>query len=290
MSDKHTLTDGLSEEQKDELGNLDRLTEALAAYDTPEPDTDNLLATLKARRETVPEAASHKADATQPDAIPWHPPRQDMSYWLRVARSQMAFLDPVWWTGLLAVLVLGLLLIMWSGESAVLWLYALAAPMLAALSTAYLFRPATKTMLELERISPLNITELVYARLLLVVGLNTVLALILLLTGFTGTGSQIVIWRLLLIWLGPMIGLSGLALYISVRWNALMGAMLPLLLWGTLLLSGWQQISRAWNPSDITGLIALMNQSDVLLLTLVLLAAGIGAIWQTGRRVSEVPA
>lgn len=288
------LIETLRDEQRDELGEVDSLAQMLDAYDVPEPDTAQLLAALHAQRETLDERQS----ADMPDAVEvarWQPqPTQGMRYWLRVARSQTTFLEPAWWLTSGMVLLLGMSIILWQGSEAALWLVTMAAPLMTALSTAYFFRPTTQTMLELERISPLNITELVYARLVLVLGLHVILVCGLLSILWSGDRTvPTTLWRLLIIWLGPMLGLSGVALYASIRWNALVGALLPLACWGSWVLLSWQAIAAdaavPIHAADFNQYLLLaINQSDEWLgVSLLALLGGIIIIWDSGRVVQR---
>ncbi len=66
----------------------------------------------------------------------------------------------------------------------------------------------TRTLWELERLSRYQPFELLYARVAVILLLDVALAVVLLLVVWS-QGAQIVLWRLLLTWFGPMIGLAG---------------------------------------------------------------------------------
>jgi len=165
----------------------------------------------------------------------------------------------------------------------------LIAPVLAAAGVAFAFRPAGQTLAEIERISPVTPLELLYVRLGLVLAGNLALALALL--GLVWIeGPRLVLWRVVLLWLGPMLGLAGMALYTSARWGTVAGLTAPLGAWGTLVLLAWQGViepadPRVFGPTDI--LVHLSQAPGVLVATLLLLAAGVLLLWQGTRLVGR---
>jgi hypothetical protein len=268
---KQRLTEGLTPEQAGELGDLSALEVHLSAYATPEPDTDALLARLAARagRQIIP--APHG----------WRG-------WLRLARTQTMLLHARFWLATLAILALGIVLIAAYG-GATLILYALCSPVLAVAVSAYLFRAETSTLHEFELLGGYGALELLYIRLLLVLGYTFAVTLILLLVAST-QGVSLVLWRLLVIWLGPMVGLTGLALYASVRWNAFAGGALPMAVWAAMLALGWRESvsDGAGGPGVVQAAAAAISQSNGLLLAaLAGFVVGAVLIWRAGAHVVD---
>ena len=266
--DNERLTRGLDSDQRTNLGDLDEIDVALSAYTTPEPDSDALFAQLASY---LPADVAH-----------------DWRYWLKLARAQFSLVDGVFWwvSGLL--LALGILLIA-AGGGMLAAIYALTSPLLAAAGTAYIFRPEAHSLREFEILSAVRPLQLLYARLLLILTCNITLALTLILLAWT-QDVQIVLWRLLLIWLGPLIGLTGLALFMSLWRGALAGVIVPMVIWAGLLFVGWRETVTQTVEKDffLDAFAVAIGQSDALLLaSLLILLAGILAIWAAGRQAGE---
>jgi len=270
----------LSPEQREELGDVQPLMQRLAQYDVPEPDSERLLASLtlllKQRRETEP--------------VPIHePPGRSFHDWLRLAWSQTELLEaPFWWSSLLLTLI-GVLLGMSYGSAAATLCLMLISPLVAVTGVAYLFRPATRILWELEQLSQVQPLEFLYARLALILTLNLTLAVVLLFVAWT-QGLQIVLWRLLLIWFGPMIGLTGIALFCSVHWNTLAGVIVPMVAWGLLVVAGWREIvlNTSLDLPNVAVFITLLGMSNTLLLLAVAaLVVGLLLLYESGRWITR---
>jgi len=215
--------------------------------------------------------------------------RRGLRAWLNLVSSQAALLQPpFWWAGGL-VLLLGLIVALLEGDGLLSLTFVLLTPVLSAAGVAYAFRPETRTLWELERLTPINPLELLYARLTLVLAFDALLSLVLLGVIWVQV-PQVVLWRLLLAWLGPMLGLTGVALYATVRWGPTLGAVLPLGLWGAFVLVGWwQAVERGvYLEGAVNWFLALINASS-LFPAVALLAAALGLLllWQSGRLVEE---
>lgn len=257
----------LTPEQRAELGDLQPVYERLAAYDAPEPDHDRLLATLKPLLAQPP--------VVKPGRFGWHD-------WLRLAWAQTALLEMPFWGASVLLTLLGLALgVGYGGATAALCLFFLS-PLIAVGGVAYIFRPATRTLWELERLSRYQPFELLYARLVVILLLNIALALVLLLL-IWAQGVQIVLWRLLLIWFGPMIGLMGTALFCSVRWNALAGIIVPMALWSLMIVLGWRE--SIFTAAETIARVATSNTMP--LLAAVALVGGLALIVESGRQVER---
>lgn len=269
------LTDGLDEAQRESLGDVSRLADLLAAYAVPS------------------EPGSH-ADARLLAALdPYLPvpdqPDRSMSTWLTLAWSQARLLQaPFWWAGGM-MLALGLILTLVNGDGLSALIFIFLTPVLAAAGVAYAFRPETKTLWELERLTPTDPLTLLYARITLVLIFDTLLSVILLGTVWLQT-PQLTLWRLLLTWLGPMLALAGLALYVTVRWGPTTGIVLPLGLWAALILVGWwQAVDHVADSQAVASWLLAQIGGSSAVLTLCLAASGVGVLllWQSGQWVKE---
>lgn len=291
MADDGTqrLVDGLSPDEQAELGNLEPMAAQLAGYVAPQPspaETARLLAHLRplvAARAAAEERLDDPEEFLPEGEAPTGP-----RFWLRLAWSQTALIEPAFWWASGAVLLLGLFLGALDGAAATL--FALFGPVLAAGAVAYAFRPATRSLGELERACPIQPLELVYARLSLVLSFNLLVVL-------ASLGSvwmqepRAVLWRLVIAWLGPLMALAGVALYTTVRWGAIAGAAVPLTLWAGLVMGGLQW--AAWQTGLSTRLLLdqvgpfVAQSNGVLLASALALAAGLTLFRQAGRRALE---
>lgn len=266
---KHRLTEGLEPEQIEALGDLNGVDAYLNAYPIPEPDTGALLARLAAD-------------------IPARQSKLDWRSWLRLIETQSVLLNTRFWLATLIIVALGILLVTAYG-GAMLVIYALCSPVLAVAVSAYLFRAETSTLREFELFGSYGALELLYIRLLMVLAYTFLITLLLLLAAST-QGVSIVLWRLLVIWLGPMVGLTGLALYATVRWNNFAGAALPMGMWAMMLVLGWRE---AISGSPISGpiwqgLTAAVSQSNTLLFgAMAGFIGGAALIWRAGAWVAN---
>jgi hypothetical protein len=270
----------LSPEQREELGDLRPLYNRLEEYDVPEPDSARLLAALKPLLAEPLEV--EKIFVLESE-------RRDFGDWLRLAWNQTNLLEaPFWWSSFLLTLLGALLGMSYGGTAAALCLVVVS-PLVAVTGVAYLFRPATRILWELEQLSRVQPLEFLYARLALILTLNLLLAVALLLVAWT-QGLQIVLWRLLLIWFGPMIGLTGIALFCSVRWNTLAGVIAPVVAWGLLVLAGWRETVLNTTPDlpNAPALITRLGMSNTLLLLAgVALVVGLLLLYESGRWVTR---
>lgn len=265
------LSSGLDPEQQSDLGDLSHVEALLHAYETPEPDSDHLLASLQA------------VIKQQNTLIPPLTPRS-LRDRLRLAHMQLSLVGSAFWWASGLLLGLGLVLLAVS-EGSIAGLYALASPVLAVLGTAYIFRPEARSLREFELLSAVSPMELLYTRLLLILLYNAGLALIVILFSWS-QDSQIVVWRLLLIWFGPMMGLTGVALYSLIRWHVLAGVLVPMGLWAALLFLGWREaVLHSSSPFVSIGdlSLAVVQSSSFLVASFLALVIGVILMWQSGR-------
>ncbi|MCC6805721.1 MAG: hypothetical protein IT319_22760 [Anaerolineae bacterium] len=270
------IEDDLTPQQRAELGDLPPLYKRLDAYDIPEPDHDRLLAALK------PVLAQHRETA-QPHVRA--PERLGWREWLRLAWAQIELLEAPFWGASVLLTLIGLVLGMSYGSATTTLCLFFLSPLIAVGGVAYIFRPATRTLWELERLSRYQPFELLYARVAIILLLNVATAIILLLVVWS-QGAQIVLWRLLLIWLGPMIGLMGLALFCSLRWSVLAGMLAPMSAWSLLIVLGWREI--VLHTFDAERLVTLIGGSNLLLAVAVTaLVGGLALVVESGRQVER---
>lgn len=263
---ENPITSGLEPEQTTELGDLYPVEAALQIYEAPEPDQAQLLANLYPFMPGKPMSAPRG----------WR-------YWLKLTVMQLSLVNRAFWWASGLMLGLGIVLI-FSSEGTFAALFALLSPVLAIVGTAYIFRPEARSLREFELLSAVRPLELLYTRLLLILTYNSVIALTLILLAWS-QDAQLVLWRLLLIWLGPMLGLTGVALYTSLRWGAFSGVLAPMTLWASMLFLGWRdaviQTTSILSPVDVLALAA--TQSDLLLIASMLtLVVGIILMLRVG--------
>jgi hypothetical protein len=267
----------LSSDERDDLGDMQPVFERLEQYDVAEPDTARLLSSL------TPLLAQSTENVTTAS------PRSGVREWLRLAWAQMMLLEAPFWGSSVLIVVIGIVLGMrFSGPEGTLTLVLLS-PLAAAAGVAYLFRPATRTLWEFEQLSHVQPLEFLYARLSVILLLNGLIAALLLIFVWSD-GLQIILWRLLLIWLGPMIGVTGIALYCSVRWNNLAGVIAPLLTWAALIALGWRDtvVATAIDlPNASTILVHFNLSSTIPLLAALALSFGLILIYASGRTVTQ---
>jgi len=268
------LTEGLDEAQRQALGDLSALAQFLetdTAHDPGPVEQARLLAALQ----------PYLSVSTAPKPRQW-------GGWLRLARGQFALFESSFWLAGLLVLLLGLFLTALDGRELLPLAFVILAPLLAAAGVAYAFRPETRTLGELERLTASSAVELLYTRLALVLAFNLLISLLLLLLIWLD-GPQVVFWRLALAWLGPMLAMAGLALYATVRWNSLVGAIFPLSLWGSLVFLGWREavIRAAESMTPAAWLLLGISRSDpVLIGSIMACLVGLGLLALAGRTIS----
>ncbi len=267
----HPLSSGLDPEQQTELGDLSPVEALLHAYDTPEPDSEHLLASLQ--------VVIRQQDALIPS---WTP--RSLRDRLRLAHMQVSLVGSAFWWASALMLGLGLVLLAVS-DGTIAGLYALVAPIFAVIGTAYIFRPDARSLREFELLSAVSPLEMLYTRLLLILLYNAGLAVTLILFAWS-QDTQIVLWRLLLIWFGPMVGLMGAALYSLLRWQVLAGMMVPMGLWAALLFLGWREaVLHSSGPFVSLGdlSLAVVQSSNFLVASCLALVMGVILMWQSGR-------
>lgn len=284
MDDRHrVLSEAVPAERQRELGDLSGVAARLEGYVSPPPSAAETARLLGALRPLV--AARREAHEILPDEPSLE---HGLRHWVHLALTQTSLLEPPFWWASAGLFLLGVLVGAVGQGGALALGFVLLAPVLAAAGVAYAFRPAAQAFRDLERAAPIQPLELVYARLGLVLAFNLVLSL-----GVLGIiwlqEPRVILWRLALLWLGPMLGLAGFALYCAVRWGAVVGAAAPLVLW-TALSYGVARWGSDYGPiggsmqqwADVL-LPALSRSNGLLAVALAALVAGVLLLRQGGR-------
>lgn len=269
------LTDGLDETQCQALGDLSNLAYLLESDVMPDSSQEDVARLLEALNPYLP--------------VPTAPRPRPPSSWLHLIRSQFVLFESSFWLSGALVLLLGLFITTIDGQKLLPLAFVLLSPLLSAAGVAYAFRPETRTLGELERLTATITAELLYARLALVLAFNLLIALLLLFLIWL-EGPQVLLARLVLAWLGPMLALTGLALFTTVRWGSLVGSLLPLGLWGSMVLLGWREALLHHIAAGMTvtsWLLVEISRSDLVLIgSMLACLAGIGLLILSGRTAS----
>jgi len=268
------LTEGLDEAQRQELGDLRKLALFLDSDALPNIEAQQRIRLLARLMPYLPGSVATRSPG--------------LKTWLRLAQSQLVLFETSFWLAGLFVLLVGLFIIILDGRELLPLALLLLSPLLAAAGVAYAFRPETRTLGELERLTATGPLELLYTRLALVLGFNLLVALGLL-TLIWLEGPQVALWRMTLTWLGPLLTLTGLALYATIRWGVLIGTILPLGLWGSSVMLGLRE-ALLYTTDGITvsaWLLSRISSSMPILIGATLAAIlGLGLFFIAGKAVS----
>ena len=270
------LTEGLDPAQQTELGDLSRLEARLRTLQVSDPTPEEHAALVTRLTATLAAAEPLPERSLQP------------ALWLQIARAQIRLLGMPFWMASGFILVLGVSLGLVGDGSLLAILFVLCAPVLAAVGVAYVFRPETRSLRELEDISPIGSLELLYVRLGVILAFNILLCLAILAAIALHAPQSVVVWRLLLAWLGPMLALTGTALYASLRLGSPAGVAVPLGLWGLLMFLGWRMAAFQREALPGEWLLAQISHSDLILLgSLVALLAGLVLVQQASQYLRQ---
>jgi len=290
-SNRASLTDGLPADQQTELGTLSELADRLQSDPNPLPPPKarliaQLMPLVEARQAIVPVRPS---DVTTGAILgETTDPQWKLQSWISLITAQIALLEAPFWVANLSVLVLGIAIGLLSEAGTLPALFTGFSPLLVAAGVAYAFRSETEGLRELERISPITTLELLYARLIPVLLTNALIILVFVSLSWARM-PEISLWRVILTWLGLMLGMTGLALYTTVRWGSMAGMAAPILVWVGLIAAVEQQVTGRSFDLTITAqwLWTLISTSDNgLILSAVSLVIGIILFWQAERTLS----
>lgn len=200
--------------------------------------------------------------------------RLQWAYWL--LRAQARLVRHEIWSGSLFVIVLGVLVTLAAGRSALP--FVLIAPLVAAVGVAFLYGAGSEPTLEIELATPVSPRFVLLARLSLLFGAD-------LLLGLAGSiilsllRVEISLWPLVLAWLAPMAFLSALALLVSLLFfEPLLGVLVSMALWS---IQAVRQFPQQFTlPAYLPNLLAGEAQPWLWLATAVLVAL---TLWLAGQ-------
>ncbi len=275
MSDKaraHALGDELDSEQQAELGDLEEVARRLAAAQVPLPTAQEQAALVARLTPYLPRPEQR---------------HQNWRAWYELARGQATLFEAEFWyacAGLGALILIGGLVV---GSGALALFTLVFSPLVAAAGVVYAFRTESRALAALEMVSPISPLELFLTRLGLVLGANLV-AVPLLLIPASLLFPELAFWRLVVLWLSALVGLCGLAVYLSLRWNGMAGVVIPLSIWGALVLAGWVQATEHAKGLDaaLAWVLQMLAGSNAVLAAALLIGlAGSVLLYQSARWV-----
>jgi hypothetical protein len=274
------LKQGLDPSQQHQLGDLQGVSQALSAWQVPQPTPDEQAAFVNALIRQLPQT-SQGHPTTQPHFGP--------KGWGNLILAQARLFEVEFWYACGIMLLFTLLGGALIGNGGLALFTLMGSPLLAMAGVLYVYHHESSSLSALETVSPVGRYALFYCRSALILGMSLVALPLLLLPGQL-LFPQLVFWRVVLIWLGALVGLFGLATYATVRWNGLIGTVLPLGIWGLLVITSWQQaFVNAGNwlmaPLWLTQIISASN--GVLVGALLGLVGGAWLLFQTGRWVKK---
>lgn len=218
-SETERLREMLAEDTGSEAESLLATVEALKRWPAPEPTSESTAQLIALLSAELPRKENRWYQLAE-----WWP-------WLLV-RAQMRIVRQEIWIASLLVMVLGTLVTLGEYTSNAGTLpFVLIAPLVTAVSVAYLYGPEVDAALEIELSMPISPRLVLLARLALVFGFDLIL----------GIGASVVLatvhaelslWSLVMTWLAPMAFLSALAFVLSIIWmEPLVGVAVSLGLW-----------------------------------------------------------
>jgi hypothetical protein len=245
------LFEGWDADEQNELGNLDELAGQLSAWQIPEP-TDG------ERRAFTERLAAQLSPRIQV--------RSGWRAWKDLMLAQIKLFAPEFWyacAGMLVFTLIGGLVI---GKGALSLFTVIVSPLVATAGVLYAFRSDSISLTRLEMASPIGPLTLFFCRSGLILAVNLAAIPLLLVPGQL-LFPELVFWRVILIWLGALIGIYGLAIYTSIRWNGILKIVLPLGVWGILVAGVWQQAIYAAGENGVAfnWLVSAISTSNFVL-------------------------
>jgi hypothetical protein len=239
------INNELDVDQQVELGDLSDVEAALMDWQVPEPtESERIRMTARLRAETRSGYAAGNG---------WKP-------WFHLFRAQARLFESEFYYAcgglLLALLVGGL----WFGVQMLSFFTLVISPLVAMAGVLYVFHHESEGLAQLEAVSPVGPLGLFLCRSTLILGTNLLFfSLVFLTVDLMWPGFSYL--RIVAIWLGVLVGLFGLAVYTSVRWNGLLSIALPLGVWGVLLGVSWQKAMSYTGGWD-KGVVWLLNNAN----------------------------
>jgi hypothetical protein len=184
----------------------------LELWQAPRPTTNQTHLLLAQLASTLPKSSPVRAAVRKRHENTW----KRLLLFIRIARIQVSLLRPAFWLLSILVLFLGGLIIV-SPSTDQSFVLRVVGPGLAYFCTLGLFRGTRLGMLECELSCPPSLQQLTLARLLIVLGYDASLGLLAsLLLSLSGEGNFLL---LVAHWLFPLLLVTGLALFLSLRYT-----------------------------------------------------------------------
>jgi hypothetical protein len=191
----------------------------------------------------------------------------EVEYLIRVAVAQMTVLHAGFWIGSLVVMAVGGLLAASQQDGSKSVVLYLAGPLLAYLGTAVGFRAESLGVLEFEFACPITPRQLTVARLLVIVGYQTVAGIVLTIAFSAVIGSTVS--QLVATWLAPLLLGTGVTLLWSLRF--------PVAWAGAAVYAGWvSAVVLAWRFGWINSAASLPVELGIAGLGIAAIAAAVG--------------
>jgi hypothetical protein len=270
----HFLLEGLDASQREELGDLEAVTKRLASMQITEPTQAEQSALMN----------SLKANLIQTGGS-----RFGIKAWLRLALAQARLFEVEFWYACAGMMLFTLLTGALVGNGALSLFTLMVSPLVAMVGVFYIFHRDTSSLSVLEAASPVGPQALFFCRSALILGINLAALPLLLIPGQM-LFPQLAFWRVVVIGLGALVGLFGLATYTTLRWNGLMGIVLPLGIWGLLVSAGWQRAienTGGWNLAPEWIMNSISASDGLLVGALLMLICGGWLLFQASYWVKK---
>ena len=270
----HFLLEGLDASRREELGDLDAMTKRLASMQVPEPTQEEQSTLMR----------SLAANLIQTGRS-----RFGIKGWLRLILAQARLFEVEFWYACAAMMLFTLVAGVLVGNGALSLFTLMVSPLVAMTGVLYIFHRDSSSLSALEAASPVGAYALFFCRSALILGINLAALPLLLIPGQMLI-PQLAFWRVVVIGLGALVGLFGLATYTTVRWNGLMGTVIPLGIWGLLVGASWQSaVANSGNWSLATEwMVNTISVSNALLIeALLALLCGGWLLFQAARWVKK---
>ncbi|MFZ3069503.1 MAG: hypothetical protein WA110_00050 [Anaerolineaceae bacterium] len=272
------LVEGLDAGQQEDLGDLKAVTNQLAAWQVPDPTAEEQSALVKSLVLQMP-----KDGASQTN------PHFNIKGWVHLIFAQARLFEVEFWYACGAMLLITLVGGALVGKAALSLFTLIVSPLLAMAGVAYVFNHNSSSLSALEAASPVGPYALFFCRSALILGTNLAALPLLLIPGQL-LFPQMAFWRVVVIWLGALVGVFGLATYTTVRWNGVMGTVIPLGIWGLLVGASWQRAVLAagrWLVVPEWIMNAVSTSDGLVVGALLALIVGGWLLFQAGRWVKQ---
>jgi hypothetical protein len=272
------LVEGLDANQQKDLGDLKAVTKQLAAWHVPDPTAEEQSALVKSLVTQMPETGNSHFS-----------PHFGIKGWMRLILAQARLFEAEYWYACGAMMLITLVGGALVGKAALSLFTLIVSPLLAMTGVLYVFNHNSSGLSALEAASPVGPYALFFCRAALILGTNLVALPLLLIPGQL-LFPQLAFWRVVVIWLGALVGLFGLATYTTVRWNGVTGTVIPLGIWGLLVVASWQRAVAATGKWSVgpEWIMNMVSASDgLVVVALLALICGGWLLFQAARWVRK---